>query len=82
MSKTAMQELRENIKESSILSKAAKLIVIAFIDNQIETEKQQIIKAVNDTFENAQSLMGGRKNTPIDGNDYYNHFYTTKPLNK
>ncbi len=50
VSKTAMQALRHDIKESQILSRASKIIVLAFIDNHIEEETAQIYKAFTDGF--------------------------------
>ena len=43
-------------------------------------ERQQIVKAVNDTYESCQKLEYGKMQTPIDGNDYYNHFYYDNEL--
>jgi hypothetical protein len=41
--KTTLQVLRENISESAIISNATKIIVKAFIDEQLENEKQQLV---------------------------------------
>ena len=45
---TSMKELRINISESQLLSDATKAIVLAFINEQFEKEKQLILEA----FEN------------------------------
>lgn len=69
--KTAMQELVDFMKQSPMMF-AATLFMIEE-HKLLEKEKQQIVKAVNETFESTSSALNqGRMDTPIDGNDYYN----------
>jgi hypothetical protein len=48
----------------------------------IEKEKQQIVKAVNDTYDTCQVLEQGNMPTAIEGKDYYNQFYTQQVSTK
>ena len=67
--KTAMMELMFNIKESALLSGSAKTIVVAFIENHLHKERQQIIDA----------HIAGQKfasdNDNPDSEEYYNQTF-------
>lgn len=86
--KTAMVQLKEKLQvvvdslEDAVHGtdqygyRGAMENVIKDIDAQmLGIEKQQIMKAVNDTFESTLTCPEGKMDTPIDGIDYYNHFY-------
>ena len=68
---TSMETLKENILKSDIVSDATKMIIGAFIDNQLGYEKQQIIN----TFKDAQALC-------VMGNDMRAEQYFNKTFKK
>ena len=70
MSKTAMQELMFNIKESALLSGPAKTIVVAFIENHLRKERQQIIDAI--VYGNGRAAIEDKNSL---GEQYYNQTF-------
>jgi oligoribonuclease (3'-5' exoribonuclease) len=65
--KSAMQQLRHKVEQSSIISKSAKKIVIEFIKDFIKEEKEQIIEAYH--------IPGSNIRTKEEGEKYYNQRY-------
>lgn len=72
---TALQQLRIDIKESAILSKAAKIIILVFIDNKLEQEKQQLCD-----FWIEGNKQGWEQQTdrPQDAEKFYNRTFQAK----
>lgn len=80
---TALDKLKNGLKtdvELSFLKQKDVDRIVWYIDTYYkQAEKSQIEKAVNDTYSTCQVLAEGKMPTPIDGQDYYEHFYS-QPL--